>query len=33
MTGVERDESKDYQFQILTKIKPSFNVKKMDFER
>ena len=33
MTGVERDETKDYQFQILTKIKPTFNVKKMDFER
>tara|TARA_B100001063_G_C16699226_1_gene521618 strand:+ start:434 stop:1039 length:606 start_codon:yes stop_codon:yes gene_type:complete len=33
ITGVERDETKDYQFQILTKIKPTFNVKKMDFER
>ena len=33
MTGKERDESKDFQFEVMGKIKPVFNADKMDFER
>lgn len=33
MTGKERDESKDFQFEVMGKIKPVFNTDKMDFER
>ena len=33
MTGKDRDESKDFQFEVMGKIKPVFNTDKMDFER
>ena len=33
MTGKDRDESKDFQFEVMGKIKPVFNADKMDFER
>jgi len=31
--GKTRDESLDYNFMIMSKIKPIYNVKKMDFDR
>lgn len=33
MTGRDRDENKDFQFEVMGKIKPVFNADKMDFER
>lgn len=33
MTGKERGDSKDFQFEVMGKIKPVFNADKMDFER
>lgn len=33
MIGKERDNNKDFQFEVMGKIKPVFNADKMDFER
>jgi hypothetical protein len=33
ISGIERKEGSDYQFEIMNKIKPVFNATKMDFEK